>query len=313
MKMYALMFASLASMGCSLLVDMSSDQCTLDEDCKQAGFFCLDGVCFDGASGEVGAPDTGPAADATPLEPDASGLEDGPWACVGQLEIPPVASETVTLTISVNNLIMEPRADVTGRACNNLDINCDSPIAEDVTAEDGLIHLTVGSTFNGYVELTHPETVPVLSIMQVETIAYFDSGEYLVPRMQVPTFDEVGLLLMLATGEDTEFDTTRAGLLILGLGCDAEGMVPLAEDVAFNIEGMDEDTIQWYYENSLPTQTRDRSDMSGTGGFINVPVGIFDLKMRLPPDAGGQLLGELSFFTRAGWFTAMIVKPTLKD
>lgn len=237
---------------CSVLIDVDAKQCTVDADCAALsgappGAMCVQSVCV--------APDTS-------SEAGAAGMNGGsdPLTC----ETRERSTET-TVKYSFAP-IFAPGGEPTDhdplpfkiKACEQLDLSCKSPVY-------GPLDVTVGEPqdfivptgFNGYFEITNPDTLGGLLFLGRPVIE--DTVGW---NVTMPTPSLVAQL-ELVTGETVNQDLG----LILSVARDCTGAA-LAGVSVDNTKG----GLGYYFLNFLPDTKLTKTSAQGAAGFANVPI-----------------------------------------
>jgi hypothetical protein len=187
-----------------------------------------------------------------------------------------------------------PPPDTVLRLCDALDIECMTPIGDDIIPNaEGIYEATVPSGFEGYFEITSSTTVPqILWIPGVVTEDVLDIG---VPLQLVSP----GIRDTLISTAGFEYDETRGIVLLVATDCNEDP----AAGISFGLSTSDTETIVFYLYNLLPQLEVDGTDESGFGGFFNAPTGIST--MTATRNETSELIAEQQFLIRAGWISAV--------
>jgi hypothetical protein len=231
---------------------------------------------------------------------------DSPWDCLTELGPRPVPKvSTARVNVRVCDALLGcslPPEGLTAKVCGKLDPTCASPLPTAISYDDGVFEFDVATGtlgFDGYLAITGPialctdrdvfgdassalcamlpECVPaspdVRCAMPVylNALAFFNppivADQQLGPLTLVTLAASLGIARATGTMADP---TTTGSLLPTVLDCDG---VP-AEGVTFSMESPQAETIRlMYVENSIPSVTRDQTDVTGSGVFIGVPGG----------------------------------------
>lgn len=227
--------------------------------------------------------------------PDAGLLDDAPWACLGQANgggadrLVPTIDLALAVADSLTGAVPE---GLSARACPRLDVLCDTPVGAAVAATvDGMVHLAVPQTFNGYVEITSPGGVPTMYFLNRTLMR--DTVEFLplVSRMALGGLAQQASIVL---------EPMLGHLLIRAFDC----VGAPARDVELSTNG---GGTPFVFVDGLPNVGVDVTADGGVGGFVNVPMGYAVLQGRLVPR--DVVIGTASVVVRPGWFTYGDVEP----
>lgn len=226
---------------------------------------------------------------------DAGAVSDARWACLD--EAPPGGAaplaKNVELTLPVADIVSgRAPADLTARACAKIDVECAMPLSPPTGVEvDGAVHLEVPQSFDGYVELTSPTTVPTM---------YFLNRELLRDASEVLNIIGLDAFRSLALQSSVMVDPQLGHLLVRAFDCNGEPAEGV--QVSNNAGG-----LVFAFIDGLPIAGIDTTSAQGINGFVNVPLGFAVLQGALGD--GGRLLGTSNVLVRAGWLSYGDVEP----
>lgn len=271
---------------CSVLIDVDAKQCKVDADCAAlsgapARAVCVQSVCV--------APETG-------AEAGAAGMNGGPsdpLACAAR-----ETSKAEKVKYSFAPIFApggEPDAPkpFTIKACEQLDLECKTPV-------DGPYDVTVGmpqdflvpTGFNGYFEITNPDTLGGLLYMGRPVIE--DTVGW---NITMPTPDLV-TQLKLITGEDVNQELG----LILTVARDCAGLA-LSGVTVHNTKG----GLGYYFVNFLPDTNLTKTGAQGAAGWANVPITTTIIS---GTHTSGKDFGPVSMRTRPGYMSFAELWPS---
>ena len=230
---------------------------------------CVDGdLSYDGGDG----PGAG--------EPKGGKGED--FSCVGSQSNPDAATETVTVTLAVVNLVnpSETIGGVKVKACGSRgDVNCANVVAEGTTNAMGMVSLEVPTKtprglkgYAGYFDIEGPADGNYLKYLQFFTRPLVTDRFFpllLVSRDNFKT---------LFTNSDVAGDFTRGALALEAVDCPNAEVDPANEgapNVRYAIQDacgvLDEESREFYFASGAPSTsaTKTRGDLA-IGGFIGV-------------------------------------------
>jgi hypothetical protein len=227
--------------------------------------------------------------------PDSGLSSDERWTCLGQPgpseadRLVPTVDLALAVADGVTNTVPE---GLTARACPRLDVLCDTPVGAAVAATvDGMVHLPVPQSFDGYEEITSPTGVPTM---------YFLNRDLLRDTVEVLPLVSRLALGGLAQQASIVLDPMLGHLLIRVFDCAGAP----ASDVELSTNG---GGTPFVFVDGLPNVGVEVTADDGLGGFVNVPMGYAVLQGRLVPR--DVVIGTASVVVRPGWFTYGDVEP----
>jgi len=273
---------ALATASCSVIVDPSSKQCSVDADCAKLGAAFADTVCQKDVC-------------VTPV------VED-PLVCK---TVAAGAAKTVKLTFTIAFTAKpanpEPFVVV---ACDRLDVACDSPVSDPVTANAGeTVELNVPVGFQGYLQILNPTAVSAMEFLArplfEDTVGW---------NLTVATESTVSAL-GLATG--TKIDRTLGTVIVIARDCNRTPLAGVTTDISVT-QGTDSDagadtTVGFYFANMFPNKTQMSTTSEGAAGYVNVPIGSAVLSATVVDSQ--RSLSPTSAVSRAGWLSYVEVQP----
>lgn len=278
-------------------------ECVTDSDCsapQAGGAACVDGACW------LPKPECTTDEECAESGPEYLGgrcleLECRPnprWRC----EAPnlPDVTQPITLHVLVrDSLSLAPLSGIRATACQKLDLQCAEPVTEVVTDADGQLHFTVPSGFSGYLQI---DTLLYLPAVYFIPAAMPEGGE-LQPFPLLPAgIISDGLALALGTGLDPQ----RGQMILIAEDCYGEPV----QGVAFSSSQKDEQTVQFYVRDLLPSTEATVTGEVGNGGFLNFPAGTAVIEISRPED--GLMLTTASVLVRPGYISVAYLRPMLR-
>jgi hypothetical protein len=208
--------------------------------------------------------------------------------------VPVHSSVTLSFAI-VDPTSPMPPAGLSARACNLLDVNCQTPASGAAgVGGDGLIHLAVPQGFTGFVEVTSPAIVPTL---------FFLDQPLESDRQDAFSVISPPALAGLAQSADVTLLSGMGHLLVRTYDC--QGMQAADVQISNNKGG-----TPFVFANGLPSPGVDVTSSDGLGGFVNVPPGLVVITgMEL---ADHRVSGTVSVVVRDGWFTYGDLTPAVR-
>lgn len=263
---------------CSVLIDVDAKQCKVDADCARLTGAPADAVCVQSVC--VAKVDDSTAG--------AAGMSGGgdPLLCE---ERETSKEETVTYSFAP---IFAPGGEPENpqpfsiKACEQLDLTCEHPVYGPIDVNVGEPQpFIVPTGFNGYFEITNPDTLGGLMFMGRPVIEDTVGWNITMPTpLLVVTLSSV-------TGEDV--DPMKG--LILTVARDCAGLA-LADVTVHNTKG----GLGYYFLNFLPDTNLTKTSAQGAAGWANVPITTTILS---GTHVSGKELGPVSIRTRAGFMS----------
>lgn len=258
--------------GCTLYVSPGREQCSTTSDCINHGFVnttCANSVC---------------------QQPD-------PWACLRSVPSPTGNSSTVTATLNLVDLISgAPMANVEGRVCRKLDVDCSDPLSTGLSSGDnGKLSVHASNGFDGYVELTLPGAMSGLYFFDPALTSDRD-----IPAVPIVT---QATLVRFARLAGVEAAPDLSAVFLGAHNCLDEP----AANVRFTSIDADDATTTFYLIQKLPSTSATATDSEGRGGFINLRAGSITVSGQL---STGETVGTVSLFTRENQVTYASLVPS---
>lgn len=192
------------------------------------------------------------------VEPASAGPD---WSCLGQ-STPRTVSGTVSYEGPVRDLAtFRILDDVVVRFCQSGDEPCASPVLS-ATATNGIVSFSIEASFDGYIELESPGMVPAL----IELSRPIGAMRTLTELRMV----DAATLDAFATQLNASVDAALGHALFWAQDCAGQR----ASGVSVEALGELSPSTRNYYvvDFKLPSDAVDQTDVSGGGGFINLPA-----------------------------------------
>jgi hypothetical protein len=188
-----------------------------------------------------------------------------------------------------------PLKDVTARVCRKLDVNCENPESTELSNENGDVTVTIVKGFTGYVALNRDGLTPTLYFINPTADRDLELGNVQMAEPAVVS----GLTTRAGAAQRQD----RGLILFSAYNCDRS----TSPGIRFSSKDSDDDTVTFYSSGGLPSSTGSETEMSGFGGFINAPVGIFSIEGQRSSD--GRVVGRVSVLLKAGELTITRLVP----
>ena len=249
-------------------------------------------------------------------------VDAGPWGCLGKVSIDAAPPGNVNVVVPLVDLTSQKgltAADVFGRICAKIDVNCNSPLpngdAGVILSPDGqgLLHLTIPAGFDGFVLID-----PILP----DGGAPSDAGDAGPPNVFVPSLvffnpplehdvlyttivmvktSELG---QIAQVEGTAIDPQYGAVFMETVDCFGK---PSA-GVSVVIDSQTSTTQGFYFKGGLPALNAPSTDQTGYAGFVNVPLGTRTVTGTL--QSTQQKIGTATVFTKASTISYTTMAPS---
>ena len=309
--------------GCTVLADADRVQCSVKADCTRRGpafadtrcedHFCVaapsagDEDSTDGAGDEDSTDGADNSTAGSPPSTDCNDNRDctGVNICVDKrcidpfvCEATPASDGAINVSVPVTDVLGNVLAGVPVRLCRNLDPQCQNPVSELVTDEQGVLSVELPAAFTGYLEFVLDPYFPQLQVLP----ATIEDGETLPPVTLSPT--EVIYGLGLAVGAAPDPERGHIHFTILNCFGPARGV-----EIASN--GADENSHEYYVLAGVPSRDLTETTAEGSAGFLNFPPG--NTAVSLTASDTHKELGKLSFVVRPGFVTMATLQLTVGE
>jgi hypothetical protein len=282
----ALLAASLSA--CSLLLQTDSAQCATNADCHARGAAFANAVCIADACESASA--------------DAGVDASSPLGCLGSVKAPPTPpASTIAITMAFFDEVSPatPLSGIAVQACSKLDVTCTNPITGVVTSDaEGDATLQVAAGFDGYLQINGPSTVPALWYFSPFPVK---DGTFNVGLLSPASFQDI------ASAVGTTIDPDAGHAFDFALDCTATYGTFVA-GMSFASNETTSETRGFYLVNGLPNTTATATDISGIGGFANLPTGVSTITATVA--ASSERSGSVSVLIRPGVITYSPIAPS---
>jgi hypothetical protein len=313
----AVLGAAAAVAACSLLVPLDDVQCNTAADCTARGpafaaAACVSNVCTFADGGDAGvAPDT--AVEAAPAV-DAS----GPWGCLQVAPEPSDPGATMQVELiafdpfqpytlggavdggtDLQVIQATPEPGISVQPCAILDPACANPVAPAVMTDDaGAATLSINGGFNGFYLMRRSDSFPTL-FYPGRLLASEPSVTYPVGMLPYSVAAEIGAAVGVTVSTNPDAGVGH----IFGAVFDCTDRHSAGVSFSLNTDA----GTQFYLQNNVPTTAQTQTDVSGVGGWLNVPVGTVTIQLTI----AGQTaqLPAYTFFVRPASETLVYVRP----
>lgn len=221
------------------------------------------------------------------------------WTCIGTRTPEPMVArdntDAVRLVQSVQMLSLVNGTvppDTTVRACAQRDLSCATPLTASLPVDaQGWVDMPLFDGFDGYLEVRSPTTIPMMLFYQAPLRGTSRTDEEPLGQVEVP------VLAQLTTAIGTPQDPGLGLLVLRAFDCKGDP----APGVRFSV---DKPAVPFYFVAGLPSSQVTETEVSGLGGFINVPIGITVVDATLT-SGEADFTDARTLFTRPGWMTAL--------
>lgn len=221
------------------------------------------------------------------------------WSCIGTRTPEPMVARDNTgaarlvQSVQLLSLVMGtvPPGTVV-RACAQRDLSCATPLTAALPVDaQGWVDMPLYDGFDGYLEVTSPSTIPMILFYQEPLRGASRTDEEPVGQVEVP------VLTQLTTAIGTPQDPNLGLLVLRAFDCKGDP----APGVRFTV---DKPAVPYYFVAGLPSGQVTETEVSGLGGFINVPIGIAVVDATLT-SGEADFTQPRTLIMRPGWMTAL--------
>lgn len=217
------------------------------------------------------------------------------WSCLGRSSNSNFSGarsyERKILNLANDEIV----SDAVVRLCETNDVDCKDPLPG-VETTDGTVRFTVDVSFNGYLELESPEMLPGRVELSRPIGAMHELPD---PRMVDPV-----TLNRFAAIMDVEVNPAYGHALFWVNDCASRRAPGVAVEALGQLA---QETEQYYVVDKRPSNTLDRTEDAGGGGFINLPETLMTFKARRAETL--ELISTFPGRIRAGHVTFMMIEP----
>jgi hypothetical protein len=261
--------------GCSVVVDANRPQCAKDSDCTDRGAAFAGSVCRAGMC-----------------------ESNEQWSCTAVL---PADAPSYNLTMHLQDAIaMKPLpGGIQGKLCLKLDVPCENPVGHVVADDGGVITTPIDAGFDGYVELTDPNSKISPSLYFLTPPA--QGGDVDLPVPLASPFVAAGIV---RSAGGTTWLSDRGIVLLNAFDCAGK----TAADISFSVGGTPApDSFTFYLVGTLPTAMATATDDTGYAGLVNLPEGVTTISAQLGPSE--RTVSKISILVRPGYISYSSVTP----
>jgi hypothetical protein len=204
------------------------------------------------------------------------------------------ATGNVTYSVLLRSLLGAPLSDVVARVCQAADIACDTPLGESRgLSADELLTVDVPLGFAGFLEIEAGGHLPTVFQLRQPVLRATVDTQVLQP---IPAAAVTTLTNLL----NVEF-VPELGIVSVAV-VDCQGVRAPGATFTNNVGGR-----SFYFADGVPNVMASATDISGLGGFLNVPIRLAEFSAELAADR--RVIGTRRALPRAGWLTVIQVRP----
>jgi hypothetical protein len=266
--------SSVAFSACSVVIDSDRVQCKADRDCTSrgpayAGSVCTNSVC----------------------QPDPT------WACLDGSNDDEVPTGTVHVAMTMKDLLnANPVTGVRLTLCAKLDGNCDFPLNQFQSNDQGQLDVELPVGFDGYFQTEGGGMYPTMFFPPNTRKQRAPSELPMVPLTFFPT------MVTQISGQAVAADRT----VVMTTALDCRGKT--AAGMTLTSQQVDERTTSYVIQDALPSRIATTTDSSGAGGFVNIKAGTVVVTSTIA--ATGRVAGTVAVQARPGHLSMALVVPT---
>jgi len=187
----------------------------------------------------------------------------------------------------------KPVPDLQVDLCRKVDVECGEPVQKLLSDQTGTVVVPIEAAFTGYVSVHGLTTIPTLYFFNPPIDHNQD-----IPALSLSNATSRGALL-----GQLQASSDRAGILLHAVDCTGKP----ASGVTFAIAPSDPAAIAYYLSSGLPTRSSRATDVSGYGGFVNLPSGT--VTVTATDDQTKAVIDSLTLVVRAGSDTWSTMVP----
>ena len=282
---------------CSLALDFESVQCASKTDCTALGLEnaeCVGSVCV--AQGEGGSGGSGGSA-----EGGGGSAPDPRWDCLDGFQQPTVEPQEMIEHFYrfevATALPGTPPQNLAVKVCNQIDVECTTPVDMPTPDANGALTLSLASTFDGFLVVTAENMLTGFVLLQ--PTVKLPQSEKVIRMIDEPNFIN---LVEFAGGT---YDPMRGVGLVLAVDCQDDR----AAEVKLISPDADAQTQPFYFKDGAPNIEETQTDEQGAGGYLNLPINKV-IRLEMHRATTDELIGTTSFRARAGAIVYVPLGPT---
>lgn len=212
----------------------------------------------------------------------------------------PTDAPSYKLTMHLQDaVLMTSLPGVEGKLCRKLDVACEHPLGYVVADGGGTINTQIEAGFDGYVQLTDPNSkiAPALYFLTPPV-----QGDLNLPS--VPLANPLVAAGIVKSAGGTTWLSDRGLVLLNAFDCQGN----TAAKITFSVGGTPApDSSIFYLVDTLPSTNVTSTDETGYAGLVNMPEGVTTISARLAPS--GRKVSEISVLVRRGFISYSSVTP----
>lgn len=258
---------------------------------------CVISCCVMSCAGFSGADDVAPGDMTAVGALGVTGASAADWSCLGS---PPAAQPSVEGTgnvrysVLMRSLLGAPLSNVVARVCQAADIACATPLGESRgLSPEGLLTVDVPQGFAGFLEIESDGHLPTVFQLRQPVLRPTVDTQVLQP---IPSAAVVMLTSLLNVELVPELGIVSVAVV------DCQGVRAPGATFTNNLGGR-----SFYFADGVPDVMASATDISGLGGFVNVPIRLAEFSAELATDR--RLIGTRRVLPRAGWLSVVQVRP----
>ena len=224
--------------------------------------------------------------------PSSSGSEPAAEASAPE---PRAARLHVDLSV-VDFVTAAPAQGLRVRACFRADVDCASPVSDELPGSDGRVQVSADPGFNGYLEIEALGMLPTLLFFAAPW-----SSQVLARLEQAPVrLLPVPSLQALADTAHLQLDPAGGVVGVSAYDC--------AGAVASGVQlQLDPSAVPYAFVDELPVVNQDVTSEQGLAGFVNVPPGV--VVVRSFAEGQTEAVSVKSLLVRSGWLSSVSLLP----
>jgi hypothetical protein len=295
-----------AASACSLLIDVSGEQCTTDADCVARGASAATTRCVRSACVDTVLPvEAGPIVEAG-ADAEAGPLPDQRYVCLPNHPAPAPTKATAAYSVTLtDSLSTKPIAGLRVKLCPNLtDPNCTAPAATTTTDALGVARFTIDTSsraFDGYVDVDPEGADGGAAVVDggepdtyVPSRIYYTSIPIAEDRKDDYELQKFSTLAVFSALFKVKVDLAFGVVFLIAQDCNFQD----SAGISLLLDQSNTETQSFYLQAGQPSTTAAVTDSSGIAGFFNVTTGTRRFTTQLADTK--RKVGELSAYMRPG-------------
>lgn len=260
------------------------------------------------------------------------------WSCLAEPTQPAAPSAAMArvrvMACDALRNCSGPVTGLTARLCTKIDVDCTTPLFEDLADTGGFFDFDVPTGFmgfDGYLEVSShaepctspafgeagplvcgfaPQCNPALPDASCDVPVYLRFLHFFNPPITADATEPTPITLVPTSGllnilrtTGGSFDPTGGVVIVTARDCDGTP----AAGITYALSDAEAPATVMYMDNGVLSDARDATDVSGIGGFVGVPRGYTNIDAYA---ASGERIGRVGVQVAPGSITNITLVPT---